>query len=47
MKRTQAITDYLTTAYLVGLFSAVGVAAAITAVLVLWPPMAFLAAKFF
>lgn len=47
MKAKNPVLDYLTTAYLIGLFTAVGIAAAITTVLVLWPPLAYVASKFF
>jgi hypothetical protein len=47
MKKAQTVSDYLISTYLVGLFAAVGVAGAITAVLVMWPPLAYLAARFF
>ncbi|WP_291316569.1 hypothetical protein [Desulfuromonas sp.] len=47
MRRANALNDYLTKTFLIGLFAAVGVTAAITAVLALWPPLAHLAGKFF
>lgn len=47
MTKTDSFNDYLTKAYLIALFAVVGVAAAITAVLVSWQPLAYLAAKFF
>jgi len=47
MRAARSVSDYVTTTFLVGLLTAVGVSAAITVVLALWPPMAYLASKFF
>jgi len=47
MKAARSVNDYVVTTFLVGLMTAVGVSAAITVVLAMWPPMAYLAAKFF
>ena len=47
MKAEQSIGGYMTNVYLVGLSVAVGVLAAVTAVLLLWVPLAKLAARFF
>jgi len=47
MRAARSVTDYVATTFLIGLLTAVGVSAAITAVLALWPPMAYLASKFF
>lgn len=47
MKEAKHLGDYLTTTFLVALFAAVGVSAAITIVLAAWPPLAKLAAILF
>jgi len=47
MRAARSVNDYVATTFLIGLLTAVGVSAAITVVLALWPPMAFLASKFF
>ncbi len=47
MRQEQAITNYLVKTYLIALFAVLGVGSAITAVLVLWQPLAWLAANFF
>ena len=47
MKAARSVSDYVATTFLIGLLTAVGVSAAITVVLALWPPMAYLAGKFF
>jgi hypothetical protein len=47
MKAAKSVSDYVATTFLIALLTAVGVSAAITVVLALWPPMAYLAGKFF
>lgn len=47
MRRADTLNDYLTKTFLIGLFMAVGVASAVTAVLALWVPLASLASHYF
>ena len=47
MSVENSVSGYLGNIYLVGLSVAVGIFAAVTAVLLLWIPMAKLAARFF
>lgn len=47
MTKMESFNDYLTKTYLIALFVVVGTAAAVTALLAMWPPLAYLASKFF